>query len=249
MTRAFLLTAVVTALAIACGSETTSPEEALPVRLESAHGIYLMASGDSVDVEAQEAYYVWLLDRVDIALPEPLRYFKYRNRRHLREVTGEDTNGFAEIGNFRFHSIWPMDNHESVHALVSSALNLAPAFFNEGIAVAHQTLPHLDVLEPVWNGEPLDVIARRANTEGTLPPLDALLENRDFFEHGTDFIYPIAGSFVHYLIRLHGYAPLKQLFLDSSFGQSRGELRTAFQRAYGIELDLAWSNWLEFLDG
>lgn len=238
-------------LLLACGDEPLppGPEGALTIRLESAHGVYYHAPGDHVDVAAQEAYYEWLLPRVGLEPDEPLVFFKYRDRAHMRALTGEDANGWAEIGTYRFHSIWGWDNHECVHALVSATLGLAPALVNEGFAVAHQTLPVLGITEPDWGGTHIDTLAARFEREGSIPSLETLLRSRDFFQHDTEITYPMAGSFVKSLVERHGYEPLKALFRSSGFEDGPAELRADFREAFGEEIEEAWSLWKSGLAG
>lgn len=223
------------------------PEDVLSVRLESAHGVYHHAPGDHIDVEAQEAYYEWLFEQFDVQPAEPLVFFKYRDRAHMKEVTGEDTNGWAEIGNFRFHSIWEWDNHESVHALVTALWGHPPALINEGLAMAHQTLPILGRLEPQWNGTHVDTLAARFLRQDRIPPLETLLKSVDFFQYDTETTYPMAGSFVRSVLARHGYDPMEAFVASSDFHGGAAEFRTDFLAAFGEEIDDAWAVWLSEL--
>ena len=94
----------------------------------------------------------------------------YRDRAHLRALTGRYTNGFAEPGTTRFHTIWQIDNHEGVHTLVILQIGHPPALFNEGVAVAHQTEPAQSILTPRWNGTDLHVLARQDRRRRTHSP-------------------------------------------------------------------------------
>lgn len=235
----------------ACGGDSPGPLDPthdLTVRHETGHGVYYHAPGDAIDLAAQEEYYAWLFERLGSEPAEPLVYFKYRNRAHMEEVTGHaGTNGWAEVGTYRFHTISEIDNHESVHALVSSEWNAAPALMNEGFAVAHQALPHLDILDPVWSGTSIDTIAARALRDGILPPVEDLLESSDFRRHETSFIYPIAGSFVKRVIERHGYRAVEAFFRSSDLDDSGERLRSTFRAAFGEEITDAWSEWTESL--
>lgn len=246
LTTGVLIAGLTGALAAGC-RDSTAPEQVLDVRLESAHGVYYLSSEDDIDIEWQETYYTWLFDRLGVEPPSPLIYFKYRDREHMKAVTGRETNGFAEVGNLRFHSIWPIDNHECVHALLSATIGLAPALFNEGAAVAHQTDPSGGILVPRWSGTPIDEIAAARKREGTIPPLSELLDNADFFQYPDTLTYPIAGSFVKYLIERDGYEPLKALLRQSEHRDPPDRLRANFEAAFGGSLDAAWEEWLASL--
>jgi hypothetical protein len=123
-------------------------------RIESPTHSYLFSAGDGVDTATHEAHYRWLIGALGVDPGVKLQYHKYRDRAHLQRVTGRATNGFAEPGTPRFHTIWPWDNHEGVHALVILTLGHPPALFNEAAAVAHQTNPRAGDTLARWNGEP-----------------------------------------------------------------------------------------------
>jgi hypothetical protein len=191
----------------------------------------------------QEQYHDWLLAQLDIDSSEKLEYRKYRDRAHIRAVTGRNTNGFAEPGTIRFHTIWPFDNHESVHSLVTMHLGHPPALFNEGVAVAHQALFIGNQFVLRWNGRHPDAIAAEELGAGRLPALSEVLESPRFFDFDESVIYPIAGSFVNYLIVQHGLSPLTAYFGNSAFNHSAAQTRAAFLAAYGISIDEAWAAW------
>ena len=129
--------------AVACGNSPAGPtaSEPLPPVSESSSMRYYHEPGDSVEVARQEVFNTWALERLGIAVPQKIEYRKYRSRADMGRYTGNSTtNGFAEPERFRFHTIWPWDNHEVVH--VYTALIGRPSdFFNEGIAVSFQTDP------------------------------------------------------------------------------------------------------------
>ena len=232
-------------LAIAgCHDTPTDPADQLSIRLESAHYIYRYSAADAVDTTTQERYHAWAVEQLGLAPSGKLEFMKYRSRAHLRAVTGKNTNGFAEPGTPRFHSIWPWENHENTHALVTQYLGHPPALFNEGIAVAYQGVPAGETgFVPKWNGSLLDVAARARDAAGLIPPLDAVLTSPRFFDHPEDVMYPVAGAFVQRLIARHGLAPLKTYLARSRFDDTANETRAAFLAAYGISVDAAWAEW------
>lgn len=236
----------VAAFVLSCGGGVTTPEAVLTVRVESERGIYYHTPGDRVEIEIQEAYYEWLIERTGLEPTQRFVFFKYRDRDQMVAVTGIPGNAWAEGGNYRFHTIWPTDDHESVHALVTSRVGDAPPLLSEGFAVAHQTLPSLDV--PRWSGTPIDVLAARHQEQHAIPVLDSLLENRDFRRYDSQMTYPVAGSFVKSLLDRHGYDPVLQLFQAGDPRASASELRRVFREAFAEEIDAAWDTWLAGLD-
>jgi hypothetical protein len=240
--RTALMSVIGALVIVACGDESTDPADMLSVREESAHYVYLHAPGDAVHPVMQEQYHEWVVAQLGVD-PEPLEYRKYRDRAHMRAVTGRNTNGFAEPGTIRFHTIWPFDNHESVHSLVTMHLGHPPALFNEGIAVAHQALFIGNEFVLRWNGRHPDEIAAERLRAGQIPALDQVLESPRFFDFDENLMYPLSGSFVRFLITRYGRTPLASYFANSNFNHSATQTRTAFRAAYGISVDDAWAAW------
>lgn len=233
---------------VSCKNDVSDPPEELSQRLERTHFEYQFAEGDYIDTVFQEEYHQWLLDTLGVTLDEKLIYKKYRNRGHLKQHTGRETNGFAEVGTTTFHTIWYADNHESVHSVVTLAIGHPPALFNEGIAVAHQADYGLyPEFVPTWNGEDFHELSKEFK-DSDMPSLADLIESRSFFEYDVMMTYPIAGSFTRYLIDTRGMDPIKEFISGSDFYQSGDTTRTRFQEVYGLSLDDAWIEWLMFLD-
>jgi hypothetical protein len=245
--QALELTLVLCTVALpACGSSPSGPSATGPALTQVAntsHYVVRTAPGDSVDVAWQDAYYEWLLGALQLQPTAPLEYNKYLDRAHLRALTGRDTNGFAEPGTTRFHTIWPIDNHEGVHTVVILQVGWPPALFNEGIAVAHQTDPAQGSLTPRWNGTDLHVLARQYDAAGRLPPLASLLRSTDFFTVDANVTYPCAGSFVRYLIDTYGLAPLKAFFASAGFNDVPSVTESRFLAAYGRSVTSVWDEW------
>lgn len=221
--------------------------DALTVRTESAHLVYYSAPGDAADPAWQEGYYDWVTAALQLNPGQKLEYHKYRNRAHLERMTGRGTNGFAEPGTRRFHTIWPRDNHEMVHVLVILELGHPPALFNEGVAVAHQMIPDEGVLYAQWNRRNVHAISAEYVAAGRVPPLAQLLESPDFFRFDEALTYPVAGSFVRFLIDRYGLERFRSYLRGRSFDDGAEQTRAAFQAAYGRTLDTAWAEWRAFV--
>lgn len=241
-------------VALACGKDPLAPADRLEPRMESAHFIYLSARGDQpVDTAYQERHLAWASQRLGVTPRQKLLYHKYRDRAHLQRVTGVGpTNGFAEGGDtYRFHTIWPADNHEYVHALVTSEVGEAPPLFNEGVAVAHHGASVQASLEgdPLWSGRSVHEIAAEHARAGTLPDIALWAYWRTFREYGEQLTYPVAGSFVAYLLDAEGVDDFKA-FVRAGEGptQELSRTRARFLEAYGFSLETARDRWLAFLE-
>ena len=232
-----------------CGVPSEPGDEAdrLSVRVDSEHFVYLASAGDAADSVWMEGYYDWVTAQLGVDPGQKLEYRKYRDRAHLQRVTGRATNGYAEPGTNRFHTIWPQDNHEVVHVLAILEIGHPPALFNEGIAVAHQAIPAAGVFHAQWNGRNVHAIAAEHLAANRIPAVAELLESPAFFSCDEEFTYPVAGSFVRFLIDRYGMAPLRAYFAGATFNDGAARSRSLFQAAYGTSLDAAWAEWRSFL--
>jgi hypothetical protein len=91
-------TALALAGMLAACRDATGPEAELTQRLESEHYVYRFSPGDAVDTLWQETYHGWLLPELGIESTPKVEFYKYRDRAQIERLTGEDTNGFAEVG-------------------------------------------------------------------------------------------------------------------------------------------------------
>jgi hypothetical protein len=250
MSRIVLMVAVCAIGVPACGGSPSGPSPAAPALTEvttTSHYVVHAAPGDSVDTAWQDGYYEWLIGTLQLQSSPRLDYFKYRDRAHLKALTGRDTNGFAEPGTTRFHTIWPIDNHEGVHTIVILQIGHPPALFNEGVAVAHQMDPARAFFTPRWNGMDLHVLARQYDAAGRIPPLSSLLRSPDFFNFDANVMYPCAGSFVRYLIDTYGLARLKEYFGTATFDDGSSLTESRFLAAYGRSVSSVWNEWLAWI--
>jgi hypothetical protein len=223
--------------------DTTGADASLSETVTTEHYVFHRADGDAVNTTWQESYYDWLVSALALQPTGRLDYYKYRDRAHLRAVTGRITNGFAEPGTTRFHTIWPIDNHEGVHTLVILYMGHPPALFNEGVAVAHQTDPQAGTFSPRWNGQDLHTLAHQFDQSGQLPSLASLVRSTDFFSHDPNLTYPVAGSFVRYLLDTYGLAAFKTFLAGATFEDAPTVTEARFQAAYNRSLATAWMNW------
>lgn len=228
----------------ACGDGTVSPAESLSERRETQHFVFHYAPGDRVDSDGQEAYHAWLLSTWGVQLGRKIDYFKYRDRAHKRSVMGVDGNGIAYPDRYEVHTIWPRDEHETVHVVVIAALGSGPVLFDEGVAVAFQVDPAAGNLVARWSGRPVHDIACETWAQGRVPPLEQLIASEASFR-GFDegLTYPLAGSFVRFLVDTRGLEPVKRIFREMRRADGAATVRTKFRAIFGAELDAVWDEW------
>jgi hypothetical protein len=222
--------------------------EKLSLKQSSTHFNYYLSFNDYVDTAWQEKYYSWLTSKLGLQNTDKLSYFKYRDRKQLKKITGRKTNGFAEPGTYNFHTIWKTDNHESIHTVVFNHWGYPPALFTEGIAVAHHVNPSKSSFVPLWNGVPIDDIARSFKEVGKIPPLERLIESSSFRKFDEQVAYPVAGSFIAFLLSKHGLIKLRTFFSKTEYKSSASDTFQIFYNTFGITLDAAWKIWLNSLE-
>jgi hypothetical protein len=241
-----------TIAAVSCGKAPTGPTASAPLPFvsESPSMRYYHEPGDSVDVARQEIFNAWALGRLGIAVPQPVEYRKYRSRTDMGRYTGNSsTNGFAEPEQFRFHTIWPWDNHEVMH--VYTALFGRPSdFFNEGIAVSFQTDPVNQNFNVIFNGVEVHAAARGYLRAGTLPqPISRYVTSNGFRGiQNEELSYRVAGSFVLHITERFGLPAVLQFFRQSTNrDESLDAIRVRMQLVFGTTLEEVEGGWLAML--
>jgi hypothetical protein len=116
------------------------------------------------------------------------------------------------------------------------------------MAVAFQTDPANGDFVPRWSGTPIHDLAARFKREGTLIPLEDMLETTAFIPFDTDVKFPEAGSFVRFLLDAYGAEPVKELFRRIDANDSAASVAETFEAVYGRELAAIEDDWLRFLD-
>ena len=223
-------------------------DRSLPVRTETAHYTFHSAQGDSVDAVRQETWHDWAVAQLAVVPGRKIEYYKYRDRAHMKQITGRETNGWADPPGFAAHSIWPWDNHEVLHVL--SALVGRPSdFFNEGLAVAMSVDPSTDRFVPMWQSQTVHAWARLYRGSNQLPRIPEVVETEAFRRLDEGVGYPVAGSFLFFLIDSRGMGPMRQFLSGENRDERRASIERRFAEAFGVDLSGAEQAWHAFLDG
>lgn len=231
-----------------CNKENleTELQNNLTKQITSQHYHYFMRTNDFVDTVFQEKYIDWLQEELNLALKAPITYFRFRNRPHLEEITGRSVNAYAESDQNRIFTIWGTDTHESVHILMEQHRLRAPYFFNEGISVAHSGNFEQDIFIPHWGGADFHLLTQTFLHDEQLPSLDQCLN--DFRKIDSNLSYPIAGSFVRFLIDRHGIEKVKSFHLQIDFKAKHMEIEEVFETIFDSSLIDFWQTWLQFIE-
>ena len=244
----------VTALVTACGNDSpTGPSPTGPPLthvVTTAHFEFRYSDGDTVDTAWQEAFHDWATRELQVTITRRIVYHKYLSPTHMLALHygPGNVNAWADPDLFTLHTIWPTDSHETIH-LYSSAIGRMTSLFNEGLAVAFQVDPVRGDMTPRWNNRHVHQIAASLRTSGRLVPLARMLTIDDWRGIDSQVSYPQAGSFVRYLLDVHGgMAPLRQLFSGSTQTDAPALVRSKFEAAYGRPIEALETEWRAFLD-
>lgn len=249
-----LVGVAVTAITLACGGESpTSPSGNWPPHTQTiatAHFDFYFSQGDTVDAAWQEAFHEWATRELQVTITRRITYYKYMTPAHMLALHNGpgNINAWADPDRYLVHTIWPTDNHETIH-LYSSTFGRATSLFNEGLAVAYQVDPVRGDLTPRWNNRHVHDIAYSLRLQGRLVPLARMLTIDGFRAIDSQVSYPEAGSFVRYLLDLQGGVPsIRDLFGRSTHQEPADATRRNFGSVYGRSLEEVEAAWHVFLD-
>lgn len=254
MTRrlSFLVLGASCLLCVGCGGGPTAPTATTPlpfVRETATMRVY-HEPGDTVDADWQETFNAWALARLGLVPPQKIEYRKYQSRAAMGRYTGNaNTNGYAEPEQWRFHTIWPRDNHEIIH-IYTAMVGRPSDFFNEGIAVAFQTDPAAGTFDAVFNEAEVHAACRAYLRAGQLPLPVADYATTSPFRNIQDSVlsYRYAGSFVRYLLDRYGVPAVLDFFRDAGGrDESLATIRARAQRVFGRSFDEIEADWLAML--
>jgi hypothetical protein len=240
---------VLSSTAAACDSPAAPTATPLPLQRETAGMRYYYASGDTIDVDWQEAYNAWLIARLGVQPPKPIEYYKYRSRTDMGDHIGvSTTNGYSEPALFRIHSIWPTDNHEVVH-VIAALIGRPSDFFNEGFAVSLQTDPKGGNFSVRFNGVQVHDACRDYRMSGSLPrPLVEYVTTTRFRSiQDSTMSYRMAGSFMLHLTERYGLPSVLEFLRGGGSSESLATIQARMRTVFGVSVEEAESSWLEML--
>ena len=227
--------------------DQSNPFLELTQTLETTNFTFHYSPGDFVYAERSEAFHNWTVTLLGITCPKKIDYYKYKDREQQKRLTGSTATGWAISRTFEAHSYLPWMNHECVH-LYTSVIGRPPTFFNEGIAVAFQTDPYNSDYEArEKSGERVHDLVKRYKNSGVLYPIENIIEDSGFYAADYTITYPQSGSFIHYLIDTYGIDLMKTIFTSVNRNASTAEIKAAFQSIYGISIEDAEQDWLNFI--
>ncbi len=220
-------------------------EAELTQTTSTEHFDFHYVPGDSVDAPRTEAFYAWISQRLSIVLPAKIQYYKFSGLAQKQRLTGIGGYGHAKPWSYGVFTVWPWDNHEITHVF-TYRVGYPPDLFNEGMAVANQVDPLANSYTPTWNMVPLHTCAAGLLAAGKLPAFSDVLGTDAFRAVDSNVTYPMAGSFVEYLIEQYSVPLVLQLF-PAKWNDAGDVTRARFEQLFGASLESAerdWHSWL-----
>ena len=215
-------------LAAPAGAE---PSRGFQLAASTPHFLFYSRNGEPIDVHEVERA-LWKVQRLlGQELPGPAEYYRYGTPQEVAADLGEYATGVT-LGSLRqIHTVRRECHlHEIVH-LVAAQIGDPGPFFQEGLAVA--------LSGPRWRGRALSGV--RLPAAWRRQRLSALAAR--FESLPPEVAYPVAGSFVAFLIRAHGVSSVAAFFRAS--GQAGAPRDDAFRATFGVSLDQAGAAWAE----
>ena len=190
-------------------------QEAAPVT--AAHRATTLANLDAIE------------DTLGLRLPHRVHLYRYQDRAQKTLHTGIDGNAHATPPD-QIHTIWSTDHHELVHLVAHVGGPAHSPLLGEGLA---------EGLDSDWNGQPFTYWIDQLVAEGRLPALESIDTAAEFRAHSSLVTYPIAGSFVHFLINRSGLEAFQQVYYQDS-QRTLDDILTATYDVGLHELEQEW---------
>jgi hypothetical protein len=231
-TRSTLL-ALGALLVLASSLQAASPLPGFARVGETQNFVFYSRDGQKVDAEKTQKLFEKVARLLGSAPEGQANYYRYQYPEQVAVATGILASGVTLPESGEIHSAQSYHPHEIVHR-VAAALGGDPGrFFQEGLAVALGD-------GGVWKGLAVRDIARRLVSGAT--DTQKLIDG--FANLDADVAYPLAGSFVEFLLKTHGALAVGRFFAGCTKSENRD---AAFARVFGINLETASHEWVSSL--
>jgi len=200
-------------------------------------------------------------------------YYKFASRQEVERLTGRAVNGRAIPHKGIVHSIYFSDAHEVAHLFTMRGISEQEIrvgnFWLEGIAMYYtwpamyaesgEELPYSEHLG-AYQGLSVHERSRRLLQANDLPDLGPMIYGNSMFDaHEEAISYPVAGSFVTFLLAQDPSAAdqpdgeavesFKEFLSRINDADSREEVASAFTDIFEKDLEETEEQWREFLEG
>jgi hypothetical protein len=255
--RLLVLAAVATGLlagagCTSSGSGPTGPPSDAPLdrRLESLHFEFRFAAGDTVrpnEAAINDRAYEIIRDALETDFSRRIEFNKFFDADHIERLTGRRTGGGFVLGG-RIFLTRALDPHEIVHVIAQEELGRPSDFFDEGLAVNFGGLRieggEVTLFPSALRNFEVDREALTVFASGRFSgSIRQILTSSAFQAQSFEVTYPLAGSFVKFLLRTRGVAAVRTFFQGASAFDSLAEIEERLQLAFGAPLDSLEAEW------
>jgi hypothetical protein len=222
-----------TLIALATAAILASTLEAAPIPGfhvvgQSEHFMFYSREPRKIDSKANESFLMKTAQMMEQAPGTQTAYYLHDYADDIGAVTGVYSSGMTELTTGDIHSTRTFHPHEIVHR-IAATLGDPGRFFHEGLAVSLGD-------KGKQEGVSVDELAKVA-----IRSVKLRQATDDFARLDPRVAYPMAGSFVGFLIRHHGVATVSSFFRGCQPKVATRDLR--FAEVFGQTLDEAGAAW------
>ena len=192
-------------------------------------------------ISFQESAYVRIRDLIGW-VDQPINIYLYDSLEDKEGQLGIGGNGYAVPPSFSTHSIYSEDGkaiggHETTHVIASHTLrhSFVP-LLSEGLAVY--------LSNPEGSFKPEHSSTKFFLENGGFIPLAQLIDNMSFWQLDATISYPLAGSFVKFLIEEYGMTKFTQLYREMESDNGYEKL----EEIYELPLPKLEEAWIETVE-
>jgi hypothetical protein len=241
------------ATAAACSGEGPLgplPDAPLERSAQGMHFDYRFAAGDTVrpnEVRINDRAYEIIRDALETDFSRRIEFNKFFGADHIERLTGRRTEGGFVLDGKIFLTR-ALDPHEIVHVIAIEELGRPSDFFDEGLAVNFGGLRLVDGAVTLFpsalrnfdvDREALSVLAG-GRFGGSIRQI---LTSSSFGDRPFEVTYPLAGSFVKFLLRTRGLEAVKTFFGRSRAADPLARIEADLELAFGAPLDVLEAEW------
>ena len=217
-------------IASAMQTSTPSAPAGFGVAAETRNFVFYAREGAKVDAGKSQRFLDETAKQLGVEINDRRAYYRYAWAEEVAFALGSVAAGAsgAYMANGDVHSSRPFDAHEIVHRAAYQLGNPGP-MFQEGLAV------ELGDNGRYGNAKVDDIAKSLAGRVAFRTLADR------FASLAPEVRYPLAGSFVRFLVRRHGLAKVSEFF--RSCGDRPAARDAQFAKAFGQSLDEAGALW------
>jgi len=181
-------------------------------------------------IKEQEKWYSLITKKLKIKNSRKINYYLYPSRALKEKLTGNSGNAHTNWDDFSVHAIYSKNlkvigPHEDTH-LLTLKWGISIGFLREGLA---------EYLHSDWHGKSHNYWAQKYKKENKFE-FEKLFDNDYFYSLNPNISYPLAGSFVKYLINKFGLEKFKKIYGFLSADKKNDENLRLFERNYNLSL-------------